>query len=69
MYTQKYQASHRFELPVTVSAFDLPSNSEERPKKAVKKGTKTTRAAEDTHVSAQVSLLNLKAVEPDVHEF
>ena len=54
---------------MTVSAFDLPSNSEERPKKMAKKSTKTTRVAEDTQVSAQVSLMNLKAIEPDVHEF
>lgn len=49
VYTQKYQGGQRFELPIHVSQFDLPSHSEERPKKAPKnKGTRTSRAAEDT---------------------
>ena len=48
VYTQKYQGGQRFELPIQVSQFDLPSHSEERPKKAAKKGTRTARAAEDT---------------------
>ena len=68
VYTQKHQGGQRFELPIHVSQFDLPSHSEERPKKAPKKGTRTSRAAEDTQVSAQVSLANLKAIEPDVLE-
>ena len=74
VYTQKYQGGQRFELDVDlskriqVSQFDLPSHSEERPKKVAKKGTRTARAAEETQVSAQVSLSNLKAIEPDVHE-